>query len=736
MRQFQRVCGLVLAFAVVGSGLATIATPAHADSASYPDKLTVTKIAGYSTGATPNADGGIAEIVQYNSDNHSFYVVNGSTTPASLEIVSLPSSGYGTTPLALTKSASVNIEALLAAKVPGFTYGDLTSVAIDTTKDRVYAAIQEAAFDKAGLIVALDYDGGFLTSYAAGVQPDMVTVAPGGRYVISADEGEPRDGVVANDPAGTVTVVDTDANTVSHVGFADTSKIDDVAHIRGVERDPSTNLMVARTKAAAVTDFEPEYVTVQGSRAYVTLQENNAIATVDLPSASLVSVKGLGAKDVRTAGNEADLLRDGKIDIDNYAAKMLYMPDGISSYSVGGKTYLFTANEGDVAEYIDNSVTVDQIAPYLTDADAKTFWAGVTSNPGDVAADISDLSVPYFYGARSFSVWNTEGTQVFDSGSDIEKITAERLPSYFNISNDKYKTSDFDKRSGKKGPEPENVEIGTIGDKTFAFVGLERIGGVVTYDVTDPTKPSFVSYINTREFVSSLGGDNSPEGLDFIPAQQSPTGKALLLASFEVGGTVAVYEIGADPRASAQVALATTGAGYGHASSVSVQVSARGSAAAGQVQVLVDGTETATATLVSGQATVTLSKTLPAGRHQIEARYLGDSFTLTAKASAKLVIAKAKTRTKLSLAWSIIKKSNKVKASVKVTVPGLPNTAAGKVNFLRNGKVVATARLKKGAAVARIPAGTRRGKVKIQAVYTGSTNFASSRSATITLRVV
>ena len=735
MRHIRRVPGLVAAFALIGSGLScAVSTPAHAQTA---DAMTMTKIAGYSTGATPNPDGGIAEIVQYNRDNHSFYVVNGSTSPASLEIVALPSTGYGSTPLNLAKTASVNIESLLATHAPGFSYGDLTSVAIDTVKNRVYAAVQESTFNKAGLIVVLDYAGNYVTSYEAGVQPDMVTVAPGGRYVISADEGEPRDGIVANDPAGTVTVIDTDANKVSHVGFADTAKIDDLAHIRGVERDPATNLMKPRTKADAVTDFEPEYVTVQGSRAYVTLQENSAVATVDLPSASLVSVKGLGAKDVRTAGNEADLLRDDRIDIDNYPAKMMYMPDGIASHAIGGKTYLFTANEGDVSEFIDNSIPVNELAPHLTDPVAKSFWEGVTSNPGDVAADMSDLSVPYFYGARSFSVWNTDGTQVFDSGSDIEKITAERLPDYFNISNDKYKKSDFDKRSGKKGPEPENVEIGTVGTKTFAFVCLERIGGVMTYDVTDPTKPTFANYINTREFTSDLGGDNSPEGLDFIPAQDSPTGKALLLASFEVGGTVAVYEVGADPRVAAKVTVTTGRASYGKPAWAGVTVTSGGSAAAGTVDILVDGRRVATATLVGGHTTVRLPATLSAGVHRIQARYSGGQLSLSAVGAGSVVVTKAATRTSLGLNWSIAKKANTVKAVVRVSVPGLSEKATGKVAFLRNGKVVATARLKNGkTATVLVPVGSRKGVVKIRAIYLGSKNLAGSASQQRRVRVV
>ena len=119
-------------------------------------------------------------------------------------------------------------------------------------------------------------------------------------------------------------------------------------------------------------------------------------------------------------------------------------------------------------------------------------------------------------------------------------MTAQYLPKYFNCSNDDLSIDD---RSGKKGPEPETVTVGTVGDKTFAFVTLERIGGVMAYDITNPADVSFVNYINSRDFSSDVAGDNSREGLKFIPASESPTGKALLMAACEVGGTVAVYEM-------------------------------------------------------------------------------------------------------------------------------------------------------------------------------------------------
>lgn len=738
MRGLRHHCLITAVALVAGIGLPlTAVTPASATPVDA-DKFTLTKIAGYSTGAAPNADGGIAEIVGYNADNSSFYVVNGSTTPACLEVVPLPKSGYGATALDLAKSTSIDVQALLATKVPGFTYGDLTSVAIDTVKDRVYVAVQEADFARAGVVLALDYDGGFIRSYQAGVQPDMVTVSEDGRYVLSADEGEPRDGVIANDPPGTVTIIDTTANTTAQVGFADTTKIDDAAHIRGVERDPATDLMLARDKSAAVTDFEPEYITIQGNLAYVTLQENNAVATVSIANPALVAVHGLGSKNVSRAGNEADLLRDGEIDIDNYPAKMLYQPDGIASYRSGGKSYLFTANEGDVSEFIDNSLTVDKIAPYLTNKIAKAFWSSVADNPGDVAADMSDLSAPYFFGARSFSVWDASDlSQVYDSGSDFERITAERLPGYFNISNDKYKTSDSDKRSGKKGPEPENVVVGTIGARSYAFVGLERIGGVMAYDVTDPTKPTFASYVNTREFVSSLGGDNSPEGLDFVPASQSPTGKALLLASFEVGGTVAVYEIGADPKVAASMQLRVGRMAFGGTpSQVQATVTGAGKAATGTVAFTVDGRVLATVSLRDGVAIAKLPAGLNAGKVKIAAKYSGDEQTEATAASTVLTVSKATTKTTVKLAKSKVKRLKQVLATVVVSVNGGAKVVpSGSIWITRNGRVVATGKLHKGRTTIKIPAGVRSGTYRISARYLGSSNLVSSSSGIRRLKV-
>lgn len=614
---------------------AIAATPAAADSPD--DAFGIHKVAEYAVGST-DPDGGVAEIVSWNKENSSFYLVNGSTDPASLEIVAMPESGYDPgAPLPLELTTSIDIVALLAEVAPGFTYGDLTSVAVSTASNLVYVAVQEADFAAPGLIVALGYDGEYVTSYEAGVQPDMVTTAGGGRYVLTADEGEPRDSTVANDPEGTITVVDTKTGAVKHLGFGDTDKIDPDVHVRGVEESPAgSGLFPARGLEDAVTDFEPEYITVSGRgddlTAYVSLQENNAIATVDVDKRQLVSVHSLGLKDHSAPGNEIDVIRDGAIGIESVPAWGQYMPDGVASYEVDGETYVLSANEGDAAEFIEQVIDSDDLAPYLpVGSAAAEYFADLPSGGIEVAADMGTDGV-YLYGARSFSIWSAgDMQQVFDSGSDFEDITAERLPDYFNISNDDFEPDDFDKRSNRKGPEPEGVTVGQVAGRTYAFVGLERIGGVMTYDVTDPAEPLFVNYVNTRDFPAAENTDNSPEGLDFIPASESPTGTAMLLVAFEVGGRVAAYELDLEPYLDTETRLRVRDDEVKRGGRLKIHVRVDTDAdyydATGKVRVVLDGRVIDTVKLGTDgrvRTAVSIPKKTDTGKARIVAKYVGD----------------------------------------------------------------------------------------------------------------
>ncbi|WP_052344309.1 choice-of-anchor I family protein [Bacillus ndiopicus] len=475
-----------------------------------------------------NEDGGATEIVAYNADNQKYYVINGTTKQ--IEVVALPST---TSFASLKVEKSINLEQGLKKIKPTFTYGDVTSISVNTELDLIVAAVQAAGTNDNGLAVFLDYDGTIQHIVEAGKQPDMITFTPDGKKVLVANEGEPRDGYdKAVDPEGSVTVIDL-ANGVTNA-TAQTVTFKALDERR--EELVASGVIIKKNTLPSV-DFEPEYITVNqaSDKAYVTLQEANAIAILDLTTNEWIDVKSLGFKDHSLEKNALDFRKDKKIAIQPENLLGIYMPDGITSYEVNGKTYLVTANEGDSRDwngYI-NEVETELDGNEIVLFDASDY-------------DGLDASKTYSFGARSFSIYEADTMkQVYDSGSDFEKITAKAFPEYFNVSNNNTK---IDNRSGKKGPEPEDVKIGQIGDRFYAFVGLERIGGIMMYDITNPNAPTFVQYVNERDFSADIKGDVSPEGLAFIPAEKSPTGLPTLLAAHEVSGTVATFTIGATPK--------------------------------------------------------------------------------------------------------------------------------------------------------------------------------------------
>lgn len=513
--------------------------------AAFSDTLTAEKIAGYSTGLQ-DKDGGVAEIVKYNPDNQKFYVINGKNQ--TIDIVSLANldpKSYTD----LQKEKSINIGD--AVNSSSFQYGDLTSIDVNTNKKVIAAAVQDKDYKENGKIVVMDYDGNVKKTYDVGVQPDMVTMTDDGTYILSADEAEPRDGRGQGivDPDGSVSIINTATGKVEIVKFTDTSVIDKNVHIR---------------QGSAVNDFEPEYIALSssGSKAYVTLQENNAIATIDVKTGKVLSVRSLGFKDHSLPGNELDARRNGEIGLEQLPILGVYMPDGIAYFEAGGKGYLVTGNEGDATEWGDEDEGTDYVniadfedwkknikhfnpelfKGFSKDQAQSKFNAMVNGEDYDkleVLTDRGDDAI-YTLGGRSFSIWDADTMkQVYDSGSDFERITAERLPDYFNWSND---DDEMDKRSAKKGPEPEDVKIGTIGGNVYAFVGLERISGVMTYNISNPNQAAFANYLNTRDFSEKIAGDVAPEGLAFVPADNSPTGQALVLVGNEVSGTVSVSQ--------------------------------------------------------------------------------------------------------------------------------------------------------------------------------------------------
>nr|MBA3524548.1 alkaline phosphatase [Geodermatophilaceae bacterium] len=184
----------------------------------------------------------------------------------------------------------------------------------------------------------------------------------------------------------------------------------------------------------------------------------------------------------------------------------------------------------------DASVAQDLEPEYVAiSPDSRTAYATLQENNAMATVDLATATVTDIVslGARSFTIRDTEGRVVFDSGSAFERITAAILPAQFNSTNSE--NDSVDSRSDDKGPEPEGIEIGRAFGATYAFIGLERIGGVMTYDLSNPTRPRFVDYVNNRDFSgdaeAGTAGDLGPEGLTFITAANSPTGGPLLVVA-------------------------------------------------------------------------------------------------------------------------------------------------------------------------------------------------------------
>jgi hypothetical protein len=439
-----------------------------------------------------------------------------------------------------------------------------------------------------------------------GALPDMVTFTPDGEYLLVANEGEPSEDYSV-DPEGSVTVIDLRAGVAAatartadfsaYVGQENALRAKGV-RIFGLQRIVRPDGTVERVPSNAAQDFEPEYIAVQGPRAYVTLQENNAVAVLNIGQARIESVLPLGFKDHSLTANKFDASdRDGpdadglppatsRINIANWPVFGMFQPDSITTLKVRNEVFLLTANEGDARVYptaggivpnpaggffgeggIFNEEVRVGSGSYVLDAsvfpnaatlkqNANLGRLTVTNTLGALEADPDpQFERIHAFGARSFSVWDPRAMAaaapftapnaglVWDSGDQFEQITASVYRANFNASNS---NTNRDDRSDNKGPEPEGITVGRVGPRDYAFIGLERIGTLMVYDVTNPRTPEFVQYLNTRSFGNDrLPGqaDSGAEGVTFVSAEDSPNGRPLLLVGNEVSQTLAVFEV-------------------------------------------------------------------------------------------------------------------------------------------------------------------------------------------------
>ncbi|MGN0963182.1 MAG: choice-of-anchor I family protein, partial [Clostridia bacterium] len=510
----------------------------------------ITELGGRYNAGAMNADGGSMEIVAYNSENGFAYAVNG--LKGTLVLIDLNGSLEGETVTELP-AAEISVKALIEKE--GFTYGDMTSAAVSPDGSKVAVAVQDENYAKAGAAAVFTAaEDGTLRDpqiYATGVQPDMIVFADNDT-ILTADEGEPRNGIGSNvqDPAGSVSVINLKESTSVQVGFEGFS----------AEELTAQNILIGQKDGVCfdpALDLEPEYIAVSadGQTAYISLQEANAIAVLDIEQETITAVCSAGFQDYGKVA--VDLTEDGEYNADTYTGLLgARMPDGIALYEAADKTYLLTANEGDAREWgTGEAAFLNESKKKAFTSDTKGLETKIKLIDASVCAGLPE-GKDVMFGGRSFTLFEvTENglTEVFDSGSDFETVTAEVLPAMFNVSND---DTDIDSRSPKKGPEPESVTVGAVGDRTYAFIALERVGGIMIYDITDASEIQFVNYINSREFDDVIQGDVAPEGLAFIAAENTADGKALLLAACEVSGTLAAYTM--EPAEKEEIALPFT----------------------------------------------------------------------------------------------------------------------------------------------------------------------------------
>ena len=648
----------VLAGSIASITAATIFFGAHPTLAAPPTATTTLDLIPL---GTFTGSGGLAasEIVAFDSTSKQLYINNGALNRIDIVNIAIPA-----TP-ALVRSVDMSV---YGRGVQSVTVGDgIVAAAVDVAPVVSPDGRQTASN---GLVVLMDTTGRILRTVGVGTLPDHVSFTPDKKTILVAGEGEPicslengntpaleaKDSTLVSDANGTVSLIDvSNGATNATVTTLDFSSFDKTALL-------AEGVRVFFPGSTAAQDLEPEYITTNaaGTRAYVTLQEANAIAIVDLVNKSILDVAPLGYKD----WGAPDLLidtsdKDGAegapmLNLQSYAGvplKGMYMPDTIASMQRNGKTYLLTANEGDDRDYscFSEKVRAGTLTSNWTngtvDSSLKVNGKLSRLNTTNAFPTKDAFDAIYAYGGRSFSIWNSSGELVWDSGSQLEEIVARDYPAAFNSDSSDSAASSLlmvqgqparmDGRSDDKGPEPEALAVGTIGAQTFAFVGLERMGGIMVYDVSNPASPTYIRYKNAALDGLALDPANnttpgsldvSPEGMVFVPAALSPNGKPMLIVANELSGTTTMYEVQVGNPSSAptdapavetlnslaeQTITETTS---GLTASESITATYSGFVPFETVQLVVASTPTVIATgTANSVGSVTLTGTLPAG---------------------------------------------------------------------------------------------------------------------------
>lgn len=414
---------------------------------------------------------------------------------------------------------SIEVEALPKTKLT------LNSLAV---KNGLLAvAVSNSVKQSNGIVYVFKTDDfSLIKSIKVGAMPDMVTFTNDGKTILTANEGEPNE-AYTKDPEGTVSVISINDNyeltTISFASYNDSTEILSKKGFR-----------VFGPNASLSMDVEPEYIAISDDNltAFVTLQENNGIAAIDIPSRTIKEIFPLGYKNFNLEGNEIDVCDlDKSIIQSKWPIKGMYQPDAIIYYETINGKYLLTANEGDSRDYsgfseenrivdlhLDPTIFIDSLAFKSCDNIGRLK---VTNTLGDTDND-GDFDELYTFGCRSFSIWDANtGKLIMDSGNLLESNLIENTNLY------------DDSRSDDKGIEPEGVTIGKVNGHIIGFIGLERGNAVISYDLTDPSAIEFLQVLKT-----GIG----PEGMLFIDKENSPNDKSMLIVSSEIDGKIKIYQ--------------------------------------------------------------------------------------------------------------------------------------------------------------------------------------------------
>ena len=471
-----------------------------------------------------------AEIVAYYAPSQSLYVTNAALR--SVDVVSLAD------PSAPELDAALSVRPY-GASVHGLDiHGDLLAVGV----------VAYPHTDPGSVLLFTLPDRTLLAELEVGAYPDSIQFSPDGRFIVTANEGK-ADPFYQTNPPGTVSIIEVPEDRrsfsqemVTTLGFEEwDGETIDGGHPGHPDFPNSRN-------------FDPEHVAItpDGRRAYVSLQCTNAVAIVDLEEKRIRTVRGLGHSDhLRHPIDASD--EDGGIRLRPWPVRGLYQPDTLTFAEIGGRRYLFTANEGDPRDYPGWSdvarvrdLQLDRTAfPNAEELQLRNNLGQlkVSSRLGNENGN-GHFKALYSFGARSFAIWTEDLELVYESGDAFARVAAREAPASFNTN---HRDNQFESRSDDHGVEPEGLTVAELGGRPYAFITFERFGGIVVVDVSDVRQPRFVPYTNNRRFdrdpATCPESDLGPEYVLIIQAEDSPTGEPLMVVTHEVSGSVSIHRI-------------------------------------------------------------------------------------------------------------------------------------------------------------------------------------------------